>query len=232
MCIWFAKYRWISPACLEPKLQNNCQVPSLMRTREKEQSQTAQKRAGDQAGRKHPVHPSYCGAGIIFAQLRKWEEVQIKWQEEFKWEQERCYVHLCHRYLPFYHEKITRIRLLIGAVSYKPYFSWQTNDSTNSPSVSNRVICGRRDHPTWEDQALHSLALPLASNFHSQMRTQKNTHGLQRPFLTAAGKALDWDGCGKVSCAINMMLFPASAAEMGICHLFLRLVLSTQAPAQ
>lgn len=93
-----------------------------MGTTEKEQSQTAQKRAGGQAGGKHPAHPSYCGAGIIFARLSKWEEVQIEWQE-FKWEWERCYVHLCHRYLPFYHEKITRTWLLIGAVSYKPYFS-------------------------------------------------------------------------------------------------------------
>lgn len=34
-----------------------------------------------QAGGKHPAHLSYCGAGIIFALLRKWEETQIKWQE-------------------------------------------------------------------------------------------------------------------------------------------------------
>lgn len=59
------------------------------------------------AGGKYPAHPSYCGAGIIFAWLRKWEEVRIKWQE-FKWELEGCYVHLCNSYLPFYHEKITR----------------------------------------------------------------------------------------------------------------------------
>lgn len=59
----------------------------------------------------------------------------------------------------------------------------------------------------------------------------KNPHEWQRLFLTAAGKALDKQLRGKVSCAINTMLSPASASEMGICDLFLGPFLSTRAPA-